>query len=397
MAAARRRPTGGDRRRRAADAARPDGDARHVPDRGLDGATRRWPSWTARIFAIARTIPASTRSGSASASSRPSEEIERVADDRRAARGPHARRRLPPAAAPDDPRPGRRDDATCADRRDRSPRSAASWAEIRWRQFRNAPRPVVRAVLSSLVVAIVLGLGYLAYDVALRRGAVAARRRPADPVPRPSTSRSSSSSGSVVTWLVVPQPRGSGDVDDALGVERGARLLRGRARLLPRPGRRRPGAGAADRLTAAATLCAPGTTSVHGAAMVWPIRTIPRYSRADIIRSVGYPARQARTHSWRWTSSTSRCRSCTAPPPTRGRPAPAVLTPRPFDPDDLPIEAVQTEEERELAASLPAHTYAAGWLRAIGKVDHGERRRRAPAASAEPEGAGRPDPRPGDN
>jgi hypothetical protein len=45
-----------------------------------------------------------------------------------------------------------------------------SWAEVRWRQFRHAPRPIVRAVLSSLIVAIVLGLGYLAYDVALSRG-----------------------------------------------------------------------------------------------------------------------------------------------------------------------------------------------------------------------------------
>jgi hypothetical protein len=43
--------------------------------------------------------------------------------------------------------------------------------EIRWRQFRNAPRPVVRAVLSSLVVAVLGGLAYLAYDVALLRGA----------------------------------------------------------------------------------------------------------------------------------------------------------------------------------------------------------------------------------
>jgi hypothetical protein len=33
---------------------------------------------------------------------------------------------------------------------------------------------------------------------------------------------------------------------------------------------------------------------------------------------------------------------------------------RPFDPDDLPIEAVQTDEERELAASLPARAFAPG-------------------------------------
>jgi hypothetical protein len=83
------------------------------------------------------------------------------------------------------------------------------WAEVRWRQFRNAPRPVVRAVLSSLVVAIILGLGYLAYDVALRRGAML-----------PGGDLRTLYLvldvlvvlvvGSVVTWLVVPQPRGTG-------------------------------------------------------------------------------------------------------------------------------------------------------------------------------------------
>ena len=46
-----------------------------------------------------------------------------------------------------------------------------SWLDVRWRQFRNAPRPVVRAVISSLSVATVLGLAYLAYDVAISRGA----------------------------------------------------------------------------------------------------------------------------------------------------------------------------------------------------------------------------------
>jgi hypothetical protein len=83
--------------------------------------------------------------------------------------------------------------------------------EVRWRQFRHAPRPVVRAVLSSLVVAIVLGLGYLAYDVALRRGAVLpggdlrVLYLVLDVVIVLAV-------GSVVTWLIVPQPRGSGTV-----------------------------------------------------------------------------------------------------------------------------------------------------------------------------------------
>ena len=47
--------------------------------------------------------------------------------------------------------------------------------------------------------------------------------------------------------------------------------------------------------------------------------------------------------------------------PAYARPAPVVdETPRPFDPDDLPIEAAQTEEERELAANLPAEAFAPG-------------------------------------
>jgi hypothetical protein len=45
-----------------------------------------------------------------------------------------------------------------------------SWLEIRWRQFRNAPRPIVRAVMASLSISIVLAIAYLAYDVALSRG-----------------------------------------------------------------------------------------------------------------------------------------------------------------------------------------------------------------------------------
>jgi hypothetical protein len=85
-----------------------------------------------------------------------------------------------------------------------------SWLEVRWRQFRNAPRPVVRAVLSSLVVAVVLGLGYLLYDLAIRRGAVlpGGDLRTLYLVIDIAVVLIV---GSVVTWLVVPQPRGSGD------------------------------------------------------------------------------------------------------------------------------------------------------------------------------------------
>jgi hypothetical protein len=35
-------------------------------------------------------------------------------------------------------------------------------------------------------------------------------------------------------------------------------------------------------------------------------------------------------------------------------------TPRPFDPDDLPITAVQTDEERELADAMPTYLYPPG-------------------------------------
>jgi hypothetical protein len=86
-----------------------------------------------------------------------------------------------------------------------------SWAEVRWRQFRNAPRPVVRAVLASLVVAVILATAYVAYDVALTRGlalpggdlrvlALAAYVAIVLAV------------GTIVTWIVVPQPSGAGSV-----------------------------------------------------------------------------------------------------------------------------------------------------------------------------------------
>jgi hypothetical protein len=92
----------------------------------------------------------------------------------------------------------------------RPPVRHRSWAEIRWRQFRHAPRPVVRAVLSSLVVAIVFGAAYLAYDVAISRGA----SLPGGDLRVAAVALYIAIvlvSGSFVTYLVVPQPTGSGD------------------------------------------------------------------------------------------------------------------------------------------------------------------------------------------
>ena len=97
----------------------------------------------------------------------------------------------------------------------REPRAALpprrSWAEVRWRQFRRAPRPVVRAVAASLSVATVLAVAYLIYDVALTRGAV---------LPGGDLRTLAVTIyvvlvlaiGSLVTYLVVPQPTGSGTV-----------------------------------------------------------------------------------------------------------------------------------------------------------------------------------------
>lgn len=83
------------------------------------------------------------------------------------------------------------------------------FVEVRWRQFRNAPQPVVRAVATPLSVAAVLGLGYLAYDVALDRGAV---------LPGGDLRilylvldvLAVMVIGTLVTWLIVPLPSGSG-------------------------------------------------------------------------------------------------------------------------------------------------------------------------------------------
>ena len=68
---------------------------------------------------------------------------------------------------------------------------------------------MVRAVASSLGIAVVLGAAYLAYDVALSRGAA---------LPGGDLRVGAAAlyvlgvliAGSLLTWLIVPLPRGSG-------------------------------------------------------------------------------------------------------------------------------------------------------------------------------------------
>jgi hypothetical protein len=89
--------------------------------------------------------------------------------------------------------------------------SRRSWIEVRWHQFRHAPRPIVRAVAASLSVAIALAIAYLAYDIALSHGAA---------LPGGDLRILAIAGyvgvvlvgGSVITWLVVPQPTGAGTV-----------------------------------------------------------------------------------------------------------------------------------------------------------------------------------------
>jgi hypothetical protein len=80
-----------------------------------------------------------------------------------------------------------------------------SWLSIRWRQLRNAPRPVVRAVGSSLVVGLVLGAAFLAYDLSAPPGDAGGRT-----LAGVLYVLGVLVSGSLITWLIVPLPRGSG-------------------------------------------------------------------------------------------------------------------------------------------------------------------------------------------
>ena len=208
-----------------------------------------WPAAAAlaelgrRVVRIARTIDRLDALRISVGFFNTDDEIDRFAEtvELLAAHTPETippRRTLTILGTTDDDRPSRRP---------AGPGRQRSWAEIRWRQFRNAPRPIVRAVASSLVVAIVLAVAYVAYDVAMSRGAalpggdlrvlavavyVVARAR----------------HGSVVTYLGRAPADGLRDRSAAERLERGPRILRGGPDRVARAGRRGPGAQAADRL-----------------------------------------------------------------------------------------------------------------------------------------------------
>ena len=61
-------------------------------------------------------------------------------------------------------------------------------------------------------------------------------------------------------------------------------------------------------------------------------------------------------------------------------PAPVSPSPRPFDPDQLPLAVYQTDDERRYADLLPAHAYILGSERgeiaASGKTSNGALRPR---------------------
>lgn len=90
-----------------------------------------------------------------------------------------------------------------------------------------------------------------------------------------------------------------------------------------------------------------------------------RYPAEDIIilASPGGP-REATEHPLRFRVSIDE--QHVALPKLYGAPAYArppslaATVERPFDPDDLPIEAFQTEEDRAFAAKLPARAWAPG-------------------------------------
>jgi hypothetical protein len=84
-----------------------------------------------------------------------------------------------------------------------------SWLEVRWRQARNPPPPVLQAVLANVGVAALGGAVLLLYDTLIARGAAL----PGGDLRTPMVALYVLVvivAGSVLTWLRVALPTGSG-------------------------------------------------------------------------------------------------------------------------------------------------------------------------------------------
>jgi hypothetical protein len=93
-------------------------------------------------------------------------------------------------------------------RHDAAPRepSDRSLLEIRWRQWRNAPPPVTRAIAANLIVAATLAIPLVAYDVAVRSAPAASDLRAAAVA---TYVLAVLVAGSALTYVWVPLPTGS--------------------------------------------------------------------------------------------------------------------------------------------------------------------------------------------
>ena len=97
-----------------------------------------------------------------------------------------------------------------AERHRRAAPADESWLGVRWRQFRSAPPPVVRAVAANTAVAALGAALLLAFDVAASRGLLASGRD--------LTTLAFAGyvvavvlAGSVLTYLWVPLPARAGE------------------------------------------------------------------------------------------------------------------------------------------------------------------------------------------
>lgn len=71
--------------------------------------------------------------------------------------------------------------------------------------------------------------------------------------------------------------------------------------------------------------------------------------------------------------------------PAYARPvAPVATVPRPFDPDDLPIDAYMTDDERDFASTLPARAWAPGGAIVEGRDGHAHDGHMQPPAGLRP-------------